>query len=287
VGEHTEISWTDHTFNPWHGCFKVSAGCTNCYAETFSKRVGRNLWGPSSTTPRLLFGDKHWTEPLKWNDAAEREDIGKRVFCASMADVFEDHPMLPPERERLWELIDRTPMLDWQLLTKRPENIAAMVPAEWMAKPPANVWYGTSVEDQDAADERIPKLLGVPAVVRFLSCEPLLGPVDLRMVNLGVRPGALGTFNAYLDSLGATLTDEMGFERRIRNRVHWVIAGGESGPKHRPFDPEWARSLRDQCVAAAVPYFFKQVGGLHHAAGGRLLDGRTWDEMPGREAVPA
>jgi protein gp37 len=254
VGEHTEIAWTDHTFNPWWGCFKVSAGCTNCYAETFSKRVGQHIWGPPATTPRRLFGEKHWAEPLKWNLAAEREGVRKRVFCASMADVFEDHPMLSPEREKLWALIERTPMLDWQLLTKRPENILTMVPYDWQEGTPDNVWLGTSVENQEQAEIRISWLLTAPASVLFLSCEPLLGDVDL-------TPWLGG--------------------------INWVIAGGESGPKHRPFDPGWARSLRDQCTAAGVPYFFKQVGGLHHAAGGRLLDGRTWDEMPGRVAVTA
>jgi protein gp37 len=145
-----------------------------------------------------------------------------------MADVFEYHPQLDSVRARLWELIAATPWLDWQLLTKRPMNIRHMLPPAWLEAPRPNVWLGTSVEDQQHADLRIPHLVSVPARVRFLSCEPLLGPADL--------------------------TPWLG-------ELHWVITGGESGPQARPCDPAWVRSLRDQCQAAGVALFHKQWGG--------------------------
>lgn len=287
MADKTGIEWTDHTFNPWWGCQKVSPGCSNCYAETLSKRFGKNIWGPPHATDRRLFGDKHWHEPVKWNARAKREGRRARVFCASMADVFEDHPQVGAARRRLFDLIEQTQALDWQLLTKRPENVRAMVPELWnLTGWPRNVWLGTSVEDQQRADERIPALLDTPAAVRFLSCEPLLGPVDL--VNMDAEP-----FHYGLD---------------------WVIVGGESGPGARPMHPDWARSLRDQCIAFGVPFLFKQWGAWveggdgvtsgrwvdpgtsstyaawepdralmtqvgKHAAG-RVLDGRTWDEFP-------
>lgn len=264
----TGILWTDSTFNPWWGCVKVSDGCTNCYAETFSKRVGQKIWGPAATTPRRLFGSKHWQEPLKWNTTAEAEGRRHRVFCASMADVFEQHPMLESERLKLWSLIEQTPSLDWQLLTKRPENVLAMVPPPWLDNWPDNVWIGTSVEHQLAADVRIPRLLEIPAPVRFLSAEPLLGPLQLiAWLVPGLPPS---------DYRSAP----------VDRGLEWVITGGESGPHHRPVNLDWVRSIRDQCLAVGVPHFFKQVGGRTHAAGGRLLDGRTWDEFPTPAGVP-
>lgn len=275
MGENTAISWTHHTFNPWHGCFKVSPGCKFCYAQLLARRWGYDIWGPPETTGRRLFpaGSKHWLEPLAWNEKARRAGERRRVFCASMADVFEDHPALPPERARLWSLIEVTPWLDWLLLTKRPENIRMMVPAAWLDQPRANVWFGTSVEDQARADERIPMLLQVPAVVRFLSAEPLLGQVDLsRWLTKMVPTSALTWF------MGSGPTHLPAPNRR--SGLHWVIAGGESGPQHRPLDLDYARLLRDQCVAAGVAFHFKQIGGRHHAAGGRLLDGREWNEFP-------
>ena len=180
MGQDSKIEWTHHTFNHWWGCIKVSPGCEHCYAETLSKRYGHSIWGPAKTTQRRTFGEKHWVEPLKWDRLAQVSGERKRVFCASMADVFEDHPQLPSEREKLWALIEQTPMLDWLLLTKRPENVNRMLPDMWeLGGLPSNIWIGTSVENQEQADKRIPELLKVPARVRFLSCEPLLGPVDL------------------------------------------------------------------------------------------------------------
>ncbi len=269
----TAIAWTDSTFNPWWGCVKVSDGCTNCYALDQAKRFGHNIWGPAATTPRRIFGSKHWQTPLRWNSEAELDGRRHRVFCASMADVFEQHPMVDAERLKLWSLIALTPALDWQLLTKRPENVLAMVPPSWLDAWPANVWMGTSVEHQLAADIRIPRLLEIPAPIRWLSCEPLLGPVDLTR----------WTCDLGEDCLVAGMD---GPHHCSRNPIRWVITGGESGPNHRPLNLDWVRSIRDQCLLAGIRHFFKQVGGRTHAAGGRLLDGREWSEFPTPAGVP-
>jgi protein gp37 len=250
VGKTTEISWTDHTFNPWWGCVKVSPGCEHCYALSLAKRWGHDIWGPASTTTRRLFGVKHWQEPLAWNAAAEQSKTRRRVFCASMADVFEDHPIVQTERERLWELIRATPWLDWLILTKRPKSIGFwMPPGYWN-----NVWLGTSTEDQQRANERVPWLLiqryRVP--VLFLSVEPQIGPV---------------TVTRWIDSLD------------------WIIVGGESGPGHRPFDVDWARSLHEECAMSGAAFHYKQFGGFTHAEGGCLLDGREYKEFPRAKAV--
>lgn len=233
----SKIEWTDHTFNPWWGCVKVSPGCAHCYAETFSKRTGNAVWGEES--PRRFFGDKHWNEPRKWNAAAEAEGQRKRVFCASMADVFEDRADLVPHRARLCALIGETPWLDWLLLTKRPQNISRLMPAL-----PVNVWIGTSAEDQQRWDERLPILMATLATVRFVSAEPLLGPITMN----GMRPD-------------------------------WLIVGGESGGKARPMARAWVESLRDQCDERTA-FFFKQWGGVDKHATGRMLDGRTFDALP-------
>lgn len=255
MGKSTNISWTDFTFNPWWGCVKVSPGCENCYALTMATRWGHDIWGPAKTTRRRVFGERHWTEPYAWDSAAQAAGERRRVFCASMSDVFEDHPQLVGEREQLWRIIRGTPNLDWLVLTKRPENIAAMLPVGYWP----NVWLGTSTEDQQRADERIPLLLQardrVP--VLFLSVEPQIGPIQL---------GTGGQFYDY------------GFGDKAR--IDWVIVGGESGPKHRPFDIAWARSLRDECHDARVAFHFKQHGGRTHAEGGCLIDGVEVKEFP-------
>jgi protein gp37 len=253
MGVETAISWCDHTFNPWWGCTKVSPACTHCYAETFSRRVGQKVWGVDA--PRRFFGPKHWAEPLKWNRDALKAGVRRRVFCASMADVFEDRPDLLDERRRLFDVIDETRGLDWLLLTKRPENIARLMPGFWNGCVWPNVWLGTTVENQEYADQRIPHLLAVDAVVRFLSVEPMLGPIDLR----------------FPFSDNALMVDR---------HVDWVIAGGESGAQCRASNPDWLRSLRDQCVNAGVWFHFKQWGGVHAKANGRMLDGREWLEFP-------
>ena len=252
MGQDTAIAWTDHTFNPWWGCERVSPGCQHCYAETFAKRTGNAVWGKNAD--RRFFGDRHWNEPRKWDRAAAEAGRPALVFCASMADVFEDRDELDEHRERLFDLIAETPNLIWLLLTKRPQNVTAMVePSGWVGDPyrswPRNVWIGTTVEDQQRADERLPHLARIPAPVRFLSCEPLLGPVDLLH---------------HVES------------------VDWVIVGGESGPGHRPLDLDHARSLRQQCLLWDVPFFFKQVGGRTPTAGGDVLDGETHKNWPRR-----
>lgn len=280
MGEKTKIEWCDHTVNFWWGCLKVSPGCEHCYAETFSKRVGRNIWGPAQTTERWRT-KRAWADCLKWDAKAQAENIRRRVFCQSMADFFEDHPQVEPWRKEAFEILESFKGLDVQLLTKRPENVLQMVPVAWRKEWPKHVWIGTSIEDQKRADERIPELLKIPAAIRFLSCEPLLGPV--------VLPPSWDSFEP-------------------DNLIDWVIAGGESGPSARVCHVDWVRSLRDQCRAAGTPFFFKQWGmflhtsqmipGVHwneaegrptgdhfvecssKTAAGRLLDGREWNEMP-------
>lgn len=226
MGKATSIEWCDHSFNPWWGCQRVSLGCQNCYAETFDKRVGGAHWGPNAD--RRFFGDKYWHEPVRWNAAAERAGVRASVFCASMADVFEDRRDLDPWRSRLWRLIEDTKWLDWLLLTKRPEN-HEMVPLAWQtgSRRPRNAWLGASAEDRRRLTERLPHLRAAtwPAT-RFLSCEPLLG--DLGEMDL--------------------------------TGIDWVIVGGESGPGARPCRVEWIRSIVDQCRAARVPAFAKQLG---------------------------
>lgn len=292
MAENSNIEWTDHTFNPWRGCTKVSPACENCYAETMSKRNPGVLgvWGKYGT--RVIASETMWQQPLTWNRKAEAEGVRRKVFCASLADVFEGNDTLPDNtyhairaaRIRLFQLIDATPNLDWLLLTKRPHLVQPILDDishgngdAWSLKNMPNVWLGTTVENQEWADKRIPELIKVPAAVRFLSVEPMLGPVDIDVAQ-------------HLDNLN-----------RGREIIDWVICGGESGSKARPMQPDWARSLRDQCNVAGVPFFFKQWG--EHAPNwlnddngkipgsewidrmgkkmaGRLLDGRTWDEMP-------
>ena len=229
MAENSKIEWTDHTFNPWIGCQKVSPGCDHCYAETWDARglqQRESRWGPHAA--RTPTSAANWRKPLAWNRAAEKAGKRARVFCASLADVFDNHPSIQPEwRADLWQLIADTPHLDWLLLTKRPQNIERMLPHGW-GDGWKGVWLGTTVENQTEADRRIPHLLAVPARVQFLSAEPLLGP-------LTIEPAAL------------TLID-------------WVICGGESGPNARPMHLDWARSLRDQCVDEEVAFHFKQWG---------------------------
>lgn len=242
MGKTTGIKWTDHTFNPWWGCTKVSTGCKHCYAEGFATgRMGLPIWGQDAE--RRFFGDEHWKEPLRWNKAAAKTGTMARVFCASMADVFEDRPDLVEPRLRLFDLIRKTPWLRWLLLTKRPENMVRLAPPWWSHGWPENVDAGATTEDQASADERIPHLLKVPARVRFLSVEPQVGPVDLRWCLSASEERILGTAGLHTGP-----------------GISWVIQGGESGSKPRPFDLAWARSLRDQCRAAGVPYFLKQIG---------------------------
>ncbi len=264
----TEIAWTDSTFNPWWGCVKVSEGCKHCYAEAFAKRVGQQVWG--ATAQHRRFGDKHWNEPLKWNAEAAKSGKPHRVFCASMADVFEGRDEDDADRLRLWRLIEQTPELTWLLLTKRPEHMVDYAPLRWTNHGwPRNVWAGCTVEDQENADRRIPHLLRVPAAVRFLSCEPLLGPVNLAaylpeadpVASTGggqFDPRSLDSVMAYMTGGPVPTTGIMGHKLTVQ----WVIVGGESGHGARPFDLAWARSIVAQCQAAAVPVFVKQMGAV-------------------------
>ncbi|MFO0570194.1 MAG: phage Gp37/Gp68 family protein [Polyangiaceae bacterium] len=258
MGANTKIEWANDTFNTHWGCTEVSPACDNCYAKKLAKRYGFDVWGPNAPTRRL--GEGHWREPLRWNALAARAGERRRVFCSSMADIFQGRADHAPLLARLWPLIEQTPNLDWLLLTKRPTKVAQLVP--WSSAWAPNVWIGTTVENQEWAEKRIPYLLALPAVVRFVSAEPLLGPIDLQ---------------PYLD--GA-------------RRIDWVIAGGESGPAARPMEVAWVRELRDQCVTAGVPFHFKQWGTFGPREGferlvrlgkknaGRAIDGRTWDELP-------
>jgi protein gp37 len=226
-------------------------------------------WGLNGT--RVIASETMWREPRKWNREARDSGQPRRVFCASLADIFEGGESMPDAaweavqaaRGRLWTLVEDTPWLTWMLLTKRPENIMAMVPKHWQRFFPGNVWIGTSVENQEAADKRIPELLKIPAAVRFLSCEPLLGPVNLSNIATATDTKCNALLGEYaVEHSPCPLgTHDGGTEYADGGpAINWVIAGGESGPYARPMHPAWARSLRDQCKAAGVPFFFKQWG---------------------------
>lgn len=313
MAENTKIEWCDHTFNAWTGCTKVGPGCDGCYAEAWAKRSGTVRWG--SGEPRRRTTPANWRLPVKWNAQAAAEGRRFRVFCSSLADVFDNE--VPPEwRVDLFALIRATPHLDWLLLTKRVGNVRPMLQAVASDLKGArtlldNVWLGITVVNQAEADRDIPKLLAVPARVRFLSIEPMLGPVD-------ITPFLWGKHEA-VDTICQNCPRDVdcmcGYHTRAElklSSVGWVICGGESGPKARPMHPDWARSLRDQCAAAGVPFLFKQWGewapdehftrlpasddAIHEwgdgqaitgrswrygkKAAGRLLDGRTHDGFP-------
>jgi protein gp37 len=252
MGDTTKIQWTDHTFNPWIGCAKIDPACKNCYAavDTFarvSRGKGVELWGVNAERHRT--SADNWKKPATWNRAATKAGVRSRVFCASLADVFEDRADLDPWRRDLWAIIRATPSLDWQLLTKRPENIARCLPADWGDGYP-NVWLGTTAGDQAGADKRLPVLAQVPAVVRFVSYEPALESVEWA-AHFAAR------------------------------KFHWLIVGAESGPIHRPMDEAWVRVARDQCAAAGVEFFYKQtVTSSGHKIGLPLLDGKQHVEFP-------
>jgi protein gp37 len=319
MGKETEISWTHHTFNPWIGCQKVSPACANCYAEreTFvriERSKGRELWGPNADRHRT--SESNWKQPLSWDRAAKKAGERRRVFCASLADVFEDHPAIwPGWRADLGKMILDTPNLDWLLLTKRPENIYRMLPDFWInfTRPyglPKNVWLGTTVENQEMADKRIPELLKIDASARFLSCEPLLSPVDLSAF-LGDRScmncGWRGFESDLLEGLEPCPrcygehnpeTGDFCIAEEGHGGIDWVIGGGESGPGARFCPSDYARRLRDQCADAGVPFHWKQWGEFlpddqnpQVGAGrggikvgkkkaGRLLDGVEHNEFP-------
>lgn len=252
MSANTKIEWCDHTFNPWIGCEAISPGCANCYAAAWAKRYGRDFAARTRT--------KTWAAPLKWNAEHEvffaQHGRRQRVFCASLADVFDNQ--VPVEwRMDLFNLIADTPHLDWLLLTKRIGNVMPMCSGDSLMFDMIceRVWLGATVVNQAEADRDIPKLLAVPAAKRFLSMEPLLGPVDLTELQ------APGELRVWIDALRGTAAS-MGGSGPVHEVValDWVIAGGESGPGARPSHPNCFRSLRDQCAAAGVPFLFKQWG---------------------------
>ncbi len=305
MAQNSEIEWCDHTFSPWHGCTKVGPGCDHCYAESMNNRFKGGNWGPGAPRRRTSEANwklpLRWNkiaklgrfvecdvcglrEIRKRDDAlppgglaccsnpdctalpeSESFSVRPRVFCASMADVF-DNEVNPSWRADLFRLINATPNLDWLILTKRIGNAVQMInqalndghlrTSGSMPWPWSHVWLGATVVNQEEADRDIPKLLEVPAAVRFLSMEPLLGPVDLTE---WLYRGDHGL--ADQDPLAAAMLG-MGVESGnawVRPGIDWVITGGESGPGARPMHPDWVRSIRDQCQAAGVPFFMKQI----------------------------
>lgn len=290
MSETTNIEWCDSTFNPWIGCTKVSTapsggGCDGCYAaESTPVRVmrgkGHETWGPGAARHRT--SNAYWKLPLRWDAQAAvfeaQHGRRRRVFCASLADVF-DNEVDPAWRRDLFNLILSTPGLDWLLLTKRIGNAARMIdetlsdsikalPADSpLAWPWPNVWLGATVVNQAEADRDIPKLLDTPAAVRFLSVEPMLGSIDLTRYHdwLGRSVGGMWCPDCPDHGVGIDPEEHRGCFGEVVDAspydgVDWVIAGGESGPSARPADPDWFRALRDQCAAAGVPFLFKQWG---------------------------
>jgi protein gp37 len=234
MAENSKIEWTDHTFNPWIGCQKVSPGCDRCYAESLSTRYGWTTWGPHGERKRT--SEANWRKPRQWAKAARGTGKRPRVFCASLADVFDNRA--PQEwRDDLFELIRDTPELDWLLLTKRPENIDGMLPLSWRASARPNwdnVWLGTTCEDQAAYDRRWPVLSDIPAAVHFISYEPAIGPLRLHS----------GT-----------------------QQPDWLICGGESGPGARFMPEQWAEHVMLDCERAGVHFFMKQMTGKKEIPG--------------------
>ena len=275
MAENSKIEWCDSTFNPWIGCTNVGPGCDHCYAEALmDKRWRRVQWGIGK--PRERTSAANWKQPLLWEKEHEAFALmhgrRRRVFCASLADVF-DNQVPADWRVDLFNLIAATPHLDWLLLTKRIGNVRALLADMSPAQLPANVWLGVTVVNHSEYIRDVHKLLAVEASVRFLSVEPMIGPISTTLTTL--------------------------------RRLDWVICGGESGPKARPMQREWARSLRDQCESAGVPFLFKQWGewrptitgegaigaqikwadgSVSIRAGkklaGRRLDGLTHDQFP-------
>lgn len=273
----SKIEWTDSTWSPTVGCTKVSPGCDHCYAE----RITERFHGKGSFAVVKLHHDR-LDAPLRWRKP-------RRVFVDSMSDLF--HDAVPDEFiARVWAVMAATPQHTYQILTKRHGRMRSLLNSDQFREraflatnldtgelhgsrwPIPNCWLGVSVEDQKRADLRIPALIDTPAAVRFLSCEPLLGPTDLS-----------GWFDTPLccgcgDNHGSGCCSMC--MRPEPSGIDWCIVGGESGPGARPMNPDWARSLRDQCQSAGVPFLFKQWGGATPKSGGRELDGRTWDEFP-------
>lgn len=328
----TRIEWTDYSFNPWRGCAKVSAGCDNCFGCRQAKRNPRLLGTWGSEGVRVVAPDDYWLQAAKWNAEAAEAGMRRKVFVGSMMDAFESFEgdlvdttgaslyrqgtTLEDVRRRLFDWIYQLKSLEWLVLTKRPENALRWIGgtsgaglAEWAHHFP-HVWLGVSCENQAAGDRRIPLLLQIPAAVRFLSCEPLLRPIDLQNVTVPTDQDRLNHTGMYPSKFNA-LTTEYDDEHYHQppGKIDWVIAGGESGPHARPCHPDWVRSIRDQCQAAGAPFFFKGWGEwlpvgqqdprkpwlpdsqtletdgeiflrVTKKHSGRMLDRREWNEMP-------
>ena len=301
----TTIEWTDKVWNPLRGCSRVSEGCQHCYAETMAGRFsGPGM--PFDGLTRPTIHGRRWTGEVRLLPEKLNEPLGwkkpSRIFVNSMSDLF--HESVPNDFIlRVWHTMSTTPRHTYQILTKRPERMMRVLnefsEGRWMIErvslgrdlPLPNVWLGVSVENQAAADERIPLLLETPAAVRWISAEPLLGPLDLReYLGCGHRIG----------ETGGDIVCSICLEARVRDEpwLDWIVAGGESGPGARPMRPDWARSVHDQCQRASVPFFFKQWGAwtpnslcdekeeLMHRVGkkpaGAVLDGREWKEYPAK-----
>lgn len=249
MAETTGIAWTDSTFNPWLGCTKVGPGCDHCYAEALDNRHrwgGATHWGAG--VPRMRTSAANWRKPLAWNKKAAASGKPWRVFCASLADVF-DNEVPEKWRAELWNLIALTPSLTWLLLTKRIGNAAKMLPIN---TDQVNVWIGATVVNQEEADRDIPKLLATPAAKRFISYEPAVGPISFRWLPVFDGMATRRVATNHLDGLRA---------------LDWIIVGGESGPQAREFDTAWAAEVIAQCREAGIAPFVKQLGarpkGLH------------------------
>lgn len=296
MAEKTFIEWADATWNPWYGCTKVSPGCDNCYAQVWANRAG-NIFSKVRRCAQSSF-----TAPIRWKQA-------RRIFVCSLSDFF--HPdVTRQDRADAIRVMTDAPRHTYMLLTKRPENIKRMLAGTaWENGLPDNVWLGVTAENQEQADKRIPLLLEIPAKVRFVSCEPLLGPVSLHKIVIPVlptpevvaSPGYQKLLQEHIALGGSPSTMPCG---KIEKKVDWVICGGESGPNARPMHPDWSRSLREQCAAEDVPFFFKQWGewypdrkgiyenvesaifgdtSVHRVgkkAAGCLLDGKEHKELP-------
>jgi protein gp37 len=234
MGINSKIEWTENTFNPWIGCAKISPACDHCYAADLSARTFKVKWGAGEQRKRT--SEAYWKKPLKWSYEAAKAGVRPRIFCASLADVF-DSEVQVQWRDDLADLIERTPNLDWMLLTKRIGNAAKMLSKMFFNGTPSNIHLGITICNQVEADRDISKLLSAPVDTRFLSIEPMLGPIQL---------GVSSHFFDY--GIGGAPPIDL------------VIAGGESGPHARPSHPDWFRSLRDQCASAGVPFMFKQWG---------------------------
>lgn len=277
MAEESKIEWTDATFSSWIGCTKVSEACNFCYAEeqnNFRKWNG-GVWGPG--TKRKVMSDHYWKQPLIWEQKAKLTGKTVKVFCSSLADVF-DSESPPGQRERLFELIKATPHLFWLLLTKRPHLISRMLPPDWGPDGYPNVALGTTIEMQKYARIRLDYLFANRAPVYFVSAEPLLEEIDLTRVDLR-GPGSTGpvVYGNYLSGRKTGLLS-------LPGRVSWLICGGESGGSARPFDVAWARSLRHQCRVSRSAFFMKQLGAKPVEAGVAFRAGRKGDRL---EDLPA